>query len=164
MRVRVATQYDEPAVLDVLRADGDATGRQPSKARLAAVRAVLRSPRTLTLVADDDGAVVGVLLAELGPGHDGVGPVEPGMLHLPLLCVAPQHRRRGAGRLLLRRLLSRFEHVSTWTSDDGVRALLEGEGFTATGRRAEVRGTAACQLVHRSGAPATPDASCSSSR
>ena len=101
MRVRVATQLDEAVALDVLRADGEATGRQPSKARLAAVRATLRSPTTLTLVADHDGAVRGLLVAELrGP-----------RLELSLLCVAPEHRGQGAGRALVRALLDRYPDV-----------------------------------------------------
>ncbi len=147
MRVRAATAYDEQSALDVLRADGELTGRQPSKARLARVRAKLRSPEALVLVADDDG-IAGLLLAELGRADDGAGPVEPGLLHLSLLCVTPERRRTGVGRALLRGLLRRFDHVSTWTSDEAVRALLEGEGFTSTGRTGEVRGAPAVQLVH----------------
>lgn len=148
MRVRVATAYDEQPVLDVLRADGDATGRQPSKARLAAVRATLRAPSSLTLVAEQDGAVVGVLLAELGRADDGAGPVQRGLLHVPLLCVAPQARRQGAGRALVRGLLARFAHVSTWSPDDATTALLVSEGFVASGRTADVRGRPVAHLVH----------------
>ena len=148
MRIRPATAYDEQPALDVLRADGETTGRQPSKARLAGVRATLRSPQALTLVADDDG-IARVLVAELARTGDGTGPVEPGLLHLSLLCVHPTRRRAGVGRALLRGLLARFDHVSTWTSDAALRALLEAEGFTATGRTAEVRGAPAAQLVHR---------------
>ena len=131
MRVRVATAYDEQPVLDVLRADGDATGRQPSKARLAAVRATVRSAASLTLVADDDGAVVGVLRAELG------SPDEPGRLRLGLLCVTPDRRRTGVGRALVRALLDRFGSVAAWTADAAVAALLLGEGFVASGRTRE---------------------------
>ena len=149
MRVRVATGRDEEAVLDVLRADGDATGRQPSKARLARVRAELRSPAALTLVADDDGAVVGVLVAELGRADDGAGRLEPGLLLLSLLCVAPQQRRRGIGRALLRALLLRYAHVSAWVPDGPARVLLEAEGFAASGRTAEVRGDTSALLLHR---------------
>jgi predicted N-acetyltransferase YhbS len=132
VRVRVATQLDERGVLDVLRADGEATGRQPSKARLAAVRATLRSPGTLTLVADADATVVGALVAELTRPVGG-GPAEAGMLHLTLLCVAPASRRRGAGRALVRGLLERFDRVTTSLSDEAVRALLVQEGFVRTG-------------------------------
>jgi ribosomal protein S18 acetylase RimI-like enzyme len=113
--VRVATQLDEVAALDVVRADGEATGRQPSKATLAALRAVLRSPTALTLLADDDGAVVGLLVAELR-GRE---------LQLTLLCVAPAHRGRGAGRALVHALLERYPDVVAAVDDPGARALLE---------------------------------------
>ena len=102
MRARVATELDEAEALDVLRADGEATGNQPSKARLAAVRAVLRSPTTLALVADDHGPVVGLLVAELRGTR----------LEVSLLCVAPQSRGRGAGRALVRALLDRYPTAS----------------------------------------------------
>ena len=117
MRTRVATQLDEAAALGVVRADGDATGRQPSKAALAALRAVLRSPTTLALVADDDGVVVGLLVAELH-GRE---------LQLSLLCVTPAHRRRGAGRALVRALLERYPRVVAAVEDPVTRELLARE-------------------------------------
>lgn len=115
MRTRVATQLDEAAALDVVRADGEATGRQPSKATLAALRAVLRSPTTLTLLADDGGVVVGLLVAELR-GRE---------LRLTLLCVAPEHRRRGAGRALVRALLERYPDVEAAVDDPVAAGLLD---------------------------------------
>ena len=117
MRVRVATQLDEASALDVVRADGEATGRQPSKATLAALRTVLRSPSALTLVADDQGTVVGLLVAELR-GRE---------LRLTLLCVAPEHRRRGAGRALVRALVEPYPDVVDATDDAVAGRLLEGE-------------------------------------
>ncbi len=117
MRTRVATSLDEAAALEVVRADGETTGRQPSKATLAALRAVLRSPTTLTLVADDGGAVVGLLVAEL-VGRE---------LQLSLLCVAPEHRRRGAGRSLVHALLERYPDVTAATDQAGALALLDQE-------------------------------------
>jgi ribosomal protein S18 acetylase RimI-like enzyme len=117
VHTRVATQLDEAAALDVVRADGKTTGRQPSKATLAALRAVLRSPTALTLVADDDGAVVGLLVAELR-GRE---------LQLSLLCVSPEHRRHGAGRALVRALLERYPDVTAATDDPMTRELLARE-------------------------------------
>jgi ribosomal protein S18 acetylase RimI-like enzyme len=114
VRVRVATQLDEAAALDVVRADGEATGRQPSKTTLAALRAVLRSPTALTLVADDEDVVTGLLVAELR-GRE---------LQLTLLCVAPEHRRRGAGRALVRALVERYPDVVAATDEPGALALL----------------------------------------
>ena len=147
MRVRPATRLDEPAVLDVLRADGETTGRQPSKARLLRVRDKLRSPAALTLVADEDGRVVGFVHAELARADDGAGAVEPGRLHLSLLCVAPDARRAGVGRALVEALLARFPAVSGWAADDAARGLLEACGFVTTGRTGEVRGAPAVLLV-----------------
>ena len=123
MRTRVATQLDEAAALDVVRADGDATGRQPSKAALAALRAVLRAPATLTLVADDDGQVVGLLVAELR-GRE---------LGLSLLCVAPQHRSRGTGRALVQALVERYPDVTAATDEPGALALLAQATRTSQG-------------------------------
>ena len=123
MHVRVATSLDEAAALDVVRADGETTGRQPSKATLAALRAVLRSPWTLTLVADDEGTVVGLLVAELR-GRE---------LQLSLLCVVPEHRRRGAGRALVRALLDRYPDVATTTDEPGLLALVESERTSRRG-------------------------------
>ena len=117
MRVRVATQLDEAAALDVVRADGEVTGRQPSKATLAALRGVLRSPTALTLVADDEGTVVGLLVAELRGRQ----------LQVTLLCVAPEHRRRGAGRALVRALVERYPDVVDATDDPVVGRLVEAE-------------------------------------
>jgi ribosomal protein S18 acetylase RimI-like enzyme len=113
VQVRVATRLDEAAALDVVRADGEVTGRQPSKATLAALRAVLRSPTTLTLLADD-GQVVGLAVAEL----------RGNAVQLTLLCVAPEHRRRGAGRALVRALLERYPAA---TADGVAGELLERE-------------------------------------
>jgi len=150
VRVRVATQLDEQQVLDVLRADGEATGRQPSKARLAAVRATLRSPTSLTLVADDGGRVVGVLLAELAPrgARSASRAAEPGVLHLSLLCVTPGARRQGHGGALLRGLLGRFDRVVAWVPDGPARTLLERAGFVASGRTDDGDGERAAHLVH----------------
>ena len=117
MRTRVATQLDEAAVLDVVRADGETTGRQPSKATLAALRSVLRSPTTLALLAEDAGTVLGVLVAELR-GRE---------LQLSLLCVAPEHRGGGAGRALVSALLERYPEVVAATEEPGAVRLLEQE-------------------------------------
>ena len=114
MRTRVATQLDEAAALEVVRADGAATGRHPSKATLAALRAVLRAPTTLALVAEEDGTVSGLAVAELR-GRE---------LQLSLLCVAPQSRRRGVGTALVRALLARYPDVTAAVEDLVTRELV----------------------------------------
>ena len=149
MRVRPATSLDEADVLDVLRADGETTGRQPSKARLLRVRDKLRSPTALTLVADLDGSVAGFLLAELARTDDGAGGVEPGVLHLSLLVVRPDARRAGVGRALVTALLDRFPHVRAWAGEGPGRELLLDSGFRPAGRTQELRGEPA-ELLERS--------------
>ncbi len=144
MRLRVATQLDETRVLDVLRADGEATGRQPSKARLAQVRAVLRAPGTLTLVADDDVEVVGMLLAQLVRPDPDAGV----RLELGLLCVVPDRRREGVGRSLVQSLLDRFAAVAAWVPDGAAQDLLRSAGFVPSGRTREHEGATAAELLH----------------
>ena len=77
---------------------------------------MLRSPTALTLLADD-GTVVGLLVAELR-GRE---------LALTLLCVAPEHRRRGAGRALVGALLDRYPDVVVAIDEPGVAALVDAE-------------------------------------
>jgi len=126
VRVRVATQYDEEAVLDVLRADGSATGRQPSRARLTAVRDDLRSPDALTLVAVTGPEVLGVLVTRLGRARSAE-------LELVLLCVRPDRRREGTGRALVTGLLDRFGAVSAQSGEPAPAGLLQACGFRSDG-------------------------------
>lgn len=122
VRVRVATQYDEAAVLDLVRADGTATGRQPGRTQLAALRTDLRSANALTLVADTGTEVVGVLVARIGHARSA-------QLELVLLCVRPDRRRAGTGRALVAGLLNRFGAVSAEVVDPSVTGLLRACGF-----------------------------------
>lgn len=121
MRVRIGTALDEAAALDVLRADGEATGRQPSKATLLQVRDLLRRPTTLTLLVED-AAPVGLLLAVLGAG---------GVLRVVLVCVVPDRRGQGAGRALVEALLARYPVVRADVEDGGARRLLAASGVPA---------------------------------
>jgi GNAT superfamily N-acetyltransferase len=120
VRVRVATQYDEAAALDVIRAEGEASGRQLGKSRLATARGELRSPQALTLVAGAGAEVDGVLVARLGASP---------ALELVLVCVRPGLRRSGTGRALVTALLDRFPSVSATVDDPDVAALLQACAF-----------------------------------
>jgi ribosomal protein S18 acetylase RimI-like enzyme len=54
--------------------------------------------RTLLVAVDDNGAVVGLLVAR----RDEIGAIDlTPVLHVSHLMVAPKHRRRGVGRMLL---------------------------------------------------------------
>ncbi len=98
-----------------------ADGRRSGGTRAQRLRARLRSPQALALVAERDGAVVGVLLAEIAGGRLEVG----------LVAVAPAVQRSGVGRDLVAALLDRFPTaVARPDDDDGQgRALLQACGF-----------------------------------
>jgi ribosomal protein S18 acetylase RimI-like enzyme len=104
------------------------------------VRAKLRDPKALLLVAEDDGRPVGMLLAELARADDGAGAVVPGLLHLSMLFVHPAAQRRGVGTALLRALTDRYPRVQVWTGadNDAALALFAAAGFRPSGRTQEL--------------------------
>ena len=118
-RVRVGTAYDVEPALAVWAATQRAASQPPGPARTHRVRAALRSPTSLVLVAGEP--VVGLLLAELSDRR----------LELTMLCVAPAQQRTGVGRALVDALLDRYPVVATWTAQP---ALAESLGFARTGR------------------------------
>lgn len=135
--VRIATGYDEVAVLALWTAARAADGRSPSDACRTRVRTKLRAPAALVLLAEDlAGQPQGMLLAELGRDQDGAGPVTPGLLHLSMLFVAPHHQRAGVGQVLLGRLTSRYPWVRGWAGagDHTLSRCLLAAHFTPTGR------------------------------
>ena len=136
--VRPATAYDENSAVAVWAAARSAFGLSPSAARRTQVRGKLRAPLALGLVAEDaGGAIVGMLLAELGRSDDGAGKVTPGLLHLSMLFVAPERQRAGVGRALVEALTARYGWVSTWSPADNPGALgcLQACGFLPSGRK-----------------------------
>lgn len=133
MTVRPATGFDEAAMVEAWRLALDARGRPPSKARQTRVRAKLRDPLALALVAEDEGRVVGMLLAE--PSR-AAGAIEPGVLHLAMLFVAPAAQRCGHGTSLVAGLLDRYPSVRVWSS--GAVEFYEGLGFRRTGLELEL--------------------------
>lgn len=149
--VRPATRFDENAAVGAWRAALDIRGRPPGAARITRVRTKLRASDALALVADDDGAVTGMLLAELARNDDGAGAVLPGVLHLSMLFVHPDHWRRGVGRALLAALITRYPAVQVWTAADNVEALAayDDAGFVRTGRSQQLSSGQVIQLEHR---------------
>jgi ribosomal protein S18 acetylase RimI-like enzyme len=88
--LRTATDGDVPGVLAFWkRAAEDAHRPTDSEAAVRAV--VARDPDALVLAHDEDGDLVGTVIA----GWDGW------RCHLYRLAVAPERRRQGIGRLLL---------------------------------------------------------------
>jgi len=97
MQLRFATVDDIPAVLAFWKAAAEDTNRVGDDA--AAVTAlVARDPQALMLAVDDDGEIVGSLIA----GFDGW------RCHLYRFAVRPDRRRRGIGTALLDAAEERF--------------------------------------------------------
>lgn len=122
IRVRPAIALDEDAAVALWQAACAARGERSGGPRAQRTRALLRSPRALTLLAVDGEAVVGVLVATLAD--------EPGVLELALL-EAPG---RGAERALLASLTRRYPRVRAWPRA-GQEATFGLAGFRASGAR-----------------------------
>ena len=114
--VRVGT--DVEAALAVWGAVQRAASQPPGSARTARVRAELRAPTSLLLVAGDP--VIGMLLVAL------VGR----RLELTMLCVHPDHQRTGVGRALMAAAVGRYPTIAAWSSEP---ALCEALGLVRTG-------------------------------
>lgn len=107
VRVRPAERADVPALVSLTQSvdvsSGVFSGRPllDSTAEHLAVRfarTISEGLRTLLVAVDDDGDVVGMLVAR----HDEIGAIDlTPVLHVTHLMVGPSQRRRGVGRLLL---------------------------------------------------------------
>jgi len=85
--------------------------------------------------------VVGTILGVPGLERDGAGPPVPGLLHISLLSVAPDHWGQRIGRLLVDQVLLRasargYQQAQLWTHADNLRAnrLYKSMGFRRSGR------------------------------
>jgi ribosomal protein S18 acetylase RimI-like enzyme len=106
VRVRPATEDDIPSLIALVQAIDTSTGPFSGKPlqddgmdHLAQrFHDILQHDERTLLVADDGGAVVGMLAAR----RDEIGAIDlTPVLHVTHLMVAPGHRRRGIGRSLL---------------------------------------------------------------
>ena len=95
-----------------------AASQPPGSARTARVRAELRAPTSLLLVAGDP--VVGMLLVALVARR----------LEVTMLCVHPDHQRVGVGRSLVAAAVGRYPTIVAWSSEPPV---CEALGLTRTG-------------------------------
>lgn len=101
MEIREATAEEHAEAGRVTAAAYEGLVRDPSYLeRIAAVAD--RAPRTVILVAVDDGTIVGGLTLELSrrvnPDDD---PLEAHRAHIRMLGVAPDHQGRGIGKALM---------------------------------------------------------------
>lgn len=151
---RDGTAADHEAAVQVWRAARAATGMRPTKARVERVQDKLTAPGALLSVVDGV-PVLGMALGEIGLAGDGAGPPQPGLLHLSMLCVHPDHRRRGYATALLEQLTDRawlrgYRRMSVWTrvDNDAATACYLAAGLELSGRSQQLPdGTTAQQLV-----------------
>jgi ribosomal protein S18 acetylase RimI-like enzyme len=133
-------------------------GRPLPEAHIASAHERMAAPGALLLLAredsdhpdggDDDGgdgdkesgAVIGTILGVQGRERDVFGPAVPGLLHISLLSVAPEHWGQHVGRLLVEQVLARasalgYEQAQLWTHADNLRAnrLYKAMGFRRSG-------------------------------
>ena len=148
--LRLADAEHAEAAVAVWRAASTARrgGRPPSSERDARVRAHLREPGALLVVAEDAGAAVGMAAGVPGRTDDGAGPPEPGLFFLSLVYVAPGRWGEGIGGRLVDALLAAAraegsDRAHLWThADDNERAhrLYPGRGFRRSGAEKDDEG------------------------
>lgn len=141
--IRNGTAKDFDAADSVVQAATAARrgGVDSPPAHRARLRHVMRKSDAFLIVADDDGAIVGMASAMQGLTDDGAGPPSPGLCFLSSVYVAPHQWSQGIGRRLVDTIVieawSRgYNRVQLWTHADNKRAqrLYEGRGFHRSGR------------------------------
>nr|BFE62687.1 hypothetical protein GCM10020063_072130 [Dactylosporangium thailandense] len=137
--VRRAGPGDLEPALEVWRAANEARGHAPAPARVERVRAKLREPGALVVVAVDqgDGETVAMGLAEPGRADDGAGAPVAGEGHVSMVFVAPARWGAGLGGLVLDALhAAGWARTTLWTRTSNARArrLYEKAGYRPTGR------------------------------
>src|SRR5262245_36819569 len=103
--VRATTYDDREQVLDVVRLSFAASGRgEDEEAQIVAQTWELDAvPDGLDLVADDDGVIVGHVMAARGRL------AEKDALGIAPLCVSPSHQRQGVGTALMRAIIDKSQ-------------------------------------------------------
>jgi len=142
MSVRRCRPEELDGAFAVWLAANEARGRFPSTARRARVRAKLADSEAFSIVAVDQGSVVGMALGEPGRLADGEGPRDFSLLHVSMAFVDPARWGTGVGRALLDELFAEarragYLRAALWTASDNERArrLYVGSGMHPTGRR-----------------------------
>ena len=98
---RLARPEDLTAALDVWRRANTARGKTPGPERVARVQVKLADPAALVVLAERGGELLGLALAETGRDRDGAGGVVPGLCHVSMVFVCPDHWGNRIGELLL---------------------------------------------------------------
>jgi GNAT superfamily N-acetyltransferase len=105
------------------------------------VRDFLGERDSFLIVADEDGPLVGMAVGTHGREDDGTGPPIPGLMHLKMLFVLPDHWGRGLGGVLVDVVLDEsrlreYDQAEVWAHTDNARAqrLYGRKGFLPSGR------------------------------
>lgn len=122
--------------LSVWRAARVAEGKTPDRDRIERVRVKLADAEARLVVAERDGRVVGVVLAEPFREDDGAGRRVFGRGHVTMVFVHPDFQGRGVGRELMELAIAELPWpcLSLWTRDGNTRAqrLYAAVGFVPT--------------------------------
>ena len=113
----------------------------PSPVEAKMCRATLGKQGVFFVLAEEDGAPVGLAAGMQGLADDGAGPPIPGLCHLSLVCVRPDRWGRGIAKRLVIEVLGAatergHDRAQLWAHADNARAcrLYESLGFTPSGR------------------------------
>jgi ribosome-associated protein YbcJ (S4-like RNA binding protein)/GNAT superfamily N-acetyltransferase len=141
---------NQDPLLEIYRAAQAARGRRPSAERLARVRQKLDEG---LLVVDDQ--LRGFALGEPGRADDGEGELVPGLLHVSMVFVHPDHQRQGVGSALVEALADEawghgYRQLSLWSTSP---EFYEACGLERTGRTQELQAGTAVQLTAELEAP-----------
>jgi ribosomal protein S18 acetylase RimI-like enzyme len=133
--VRRARVADAEAIARLVSELGYRTSVEQMRKRL---EAIMRVDDYETLVADDDGHVVGVVGTRIGPLYED----DDQHGQIMALAVARQHQRRGIGRMLIEAAESslvarggRVLVVNSGNHRSDAHAFYESLGYSLTGRR-----------------------------
>lgn len=104
----------------------------------------LAGPETFFLVAQSaESGVIGLAAGLSGRRDGGAGPTVPGLCHISMVAVHPEHWRQGVGGQLVQALLRHgrdlgYDRFQLYTQADNApaRRLYEGMSFTSTDRTA----------------------------
>lgn len=141
--VRPGTAADHASAVAVWRASDTARrGGVPAPPEHEdKVRARFAIPQTWLVVADADGAVVGITSGMPAREQDGVGEVIAGLCHLSLVFVLPAWWGQGVGGRLVDAALAEarsrdYQRIQLWTHESNERAqrLYLSRGFGRGGR------------------------------
>lgn len=116
--LRIALPTDHDGALEAWRLAQAGRGLRPSATRVARVRDKLSEGLLVVLAEGDE--VFGMAQGEPGRAKDGIGDVEPELLHLSMVFVVPDQQRQGLGAALVEGIADAawgqgYRKVSVWS-------------------------------------------------